>query len=61
MGDVDRVSTPSASIVLGKRIDCGTGAFELHTPLPSREADAVLKPVAERHARVTKHRNGVAA
>jgi len=42
MGDVDTLASPSASIVLGKRVKCGTGAFELRAQLPSLDRREVL-------------------
>ena len=32
-GEPDRLTTPSASIILGKPPRCGTGSFELHAHL----------------------------
>ena len=38
-GETDTITSPSASIVLGKPPRCGTGAFELHAHLHYDEAD----------------------
>ena len=35
-GDLDRLRSPSASIVLGRPPRCGTGAFSLCAPLPGQ-------------------------
>ena len=40
LGDVDNLLSPSAAIVLGKRVKCGTGAFELKVQLPPLPAEA---------------------
>ena len=33
-GDTDWMQSPSACIVMGKPVNCGTGSFELLQPLP---------------------------
>lgn len=38
-GDADQLTSPSASIVLGKPPQCGTGSFELHAHLNYDEPD----------------------
>lgn len=56
-GDADRITTPSASIILGRPPKCGTGAFDLLTRLPGANGAAPAEDAGnERQGTAEKRR-----
>jgi len=51
-GDTDVLRSPSAAIVAGKTVKCGTGAFELRANL--MQAEKILEPLRRKKARSRK-------